>query len=179
MELLWLPITFQLFFIDMSICTNPYSIQHIELDECIGLSLATITTNYALLLQENCSTFEELQRISQNITNLRTRYDSLTAQSRGLTKAAVAFDGTGTASPSVFSGFNVASVSRTDIGIFQLSFATAFTNTSYALIGTSSNSTRVQPLASSFANLSVTINIINTSGIPVNPDYVSIIAYSL
>ena len=174
----------------MSICSNPYSIQHIELDECIGLSLATITSNYQLLLQENCSTFEELERISQNITSLQTRYKSLTAQSVGLAKAAVAFDGTGTASPSVYSSFNIARVLSSSTGVFELSFTTAFPNISYALIGTSSmvtatdvNSpylafTCVQPTA--FTPTSVTINITQElSGTFVNPEYVSIIAYSL
>lgn len=174
----------------MSICSNPYSIQHIELDECIGLSLATITSNYQLLLQENCSTFEELERISQNITSLQTRYKSLTAQSVGLAKAAVAFDGTGTASPSVYSSFNIARVLSASTGVFELSFTTAFPNISYALIGTSSMVTEtglfgtylaftsVQPTA--FTPTSVTINITQElSGTLVNPEYISIIAYSL
>ena len=169
----------------MSICSNPYSIQHIELDECIGLSLATITTNYELLLQENCSTFEELERISQNITNLRNRHASLTAQSPGLAKAVVVFDGTGTTSPSVYSSFNFARVLRTSTGVFELSFTTPFSNENYALIGTSSmtsttagNFSWVQP-TNSFTPTSVTINITDLSGTFVNPDYVSIIAYSL
>ncbi len=169
----------------MSICSNPYSIQHIELDECIGLSLATITSNYQLLLQENCNTFEELERISKNITNLQTRYASLTAQSTGLAKAAVVFDGTGTASPSVYSSFNIARVLRTSTGVFQLSFTTAFPDISYALIGTSTmiatsaaNFTWVQP-TNNFTPTSVTINITDLSGTFVNPDYVSITAYSL
>jgi hypothetical protein len=169
----------------MSICSNPYSIQHIELDECIGLSLATITSNYQLLLQEDCNTFEELERISKNITNLQTRYASLTAQSTGLAKATVVFDGTGTASPSVYSSFNIARVLRTSTGVFQLSFTTAFPNISYALIGTSimiatsaANFTWVQP-TNSFTPTSVTINITDLSGTFVNPDYVSITAYSL
>lgn len=174
----------------MSICSNPYSIQRIELDECIGLSLATITSNYQLLLQENCSTFEELERISQNITSLQTRYKSLTAQSVGLAKAAVAFDGTGTASPSVYSSFNIARVLSLSTGVFELSFTTAFPNISYALIGTSSMVTAtdvnlpylaftcVQPTA--FTPTSVTINITQElSGTLVNPEYISIIAYSL
>ena len=169
----------------MSICSNPYSIQRIELDECIGLSLATITSNYQLLLQENCSTFEELERISQNITSLQTRYKSLTAQSVGLAKATVAFDGTGTASPSVYSSFNVARVLRTSTGVFELSFTTAFPNISYALIGTSlgtatsaANFSWMQP-TTNFTPTSVTINITDLSGTFVNPEYVSIIAYSL
>ena len=175
----------------MSICSNPYSIQRIELDECIGLSLATITSNYQLLLQENCSTFEELERISQNITSLQTRYKSLTAQSVGLAKAAVAFDGTGTASPSVYSSFNIARVLSLSTGVFELSFTTAFPNISYALIGTSSmisvtgltgtvspKFTCVQPTA--FTPTSVTINITQElTGTFVNPEYISIIAYSL
>ena len=147
------------------------------------MSLATITSNYQLLLQENCSTFEELERISQNITSLQTRYKSLTAQSVGLAKAAVAFDGTGTASPSVYSSFNIARVSSVSTGVFELSFTTAFPNISYALIGTSSMVsatvfTSVQPTA--FTPTSVTINITQElSGTFVNPEYVSIIAYSL
>ena len=169
----------------MSIWSNPYSIQHIELDECIGLSLATITSNYQLLLQENCSTFEEIERISQNITSLQTRYKSLTSQKAGLAKATVAFDGTGTASPSVYSSFNIARVLSSSTGVFELSFLSAFPNINYALIGTSSMTPTsaatfswVQP-TTSFTPTSVTINITDLSGTFVNPEYISIIAYSL
>ena len=74
--------------------------------------------------------------------------------------------------------------------MFELSFTTAFPNISYALIGTSSMVTdtglsgtylaftSVQPTA--FTPTSVTINITQElSGTFVNPEYISIIAYSL
>jgi hypothetical protein len=148
------------------------------------LSLATINTNYQQLLQENTATCEELDLITNNLTNLYTRYESLTSQCRGMAKATVAFDGTGTATPSVYSSFNVARVLRRGTGVFELSFTTAFPNISYALIGTSMLTTTsavnfswVQP-TTAFATTSATINIRDLSGIFVNPEYVSIAVYS-
>jgi hypothetical protein len=168
----------------MSICFNPFAVQTIDLDECIGLSLATINTNYQQLLQENTATCEELDLISNNLANLYTRYESLTSQRRGMAKATVAFDGTGTATPSVYSSFNIARVLRRSTGVFELSYLSAFPNANYALIGTSmltatsaTNFSWVQP-TTAFATTSATINIRDLSGTFVNPEYVSIAVYS-
>ena len=168
----------------MSICFNQFAVQMIDLDECIGSSLATINTNYQQLIQENIATCEELERISNSLANLYTRYISLTSQAQGLAKATVTFDGTGTAVPSVYSSFNVARVLRRSTGVFELSFTTAFPNISYALIGTSistatssQNFSWVQP-TTAFATTSATINIRDLSGTFVNPEYVSIAIYS-
>lgn len=168
----------------MSICYNPYAVQAIDLDECIGLSLATINTNFQQLLQENCYTYDELELIKTDLTNLYSRYESLTAQRPRMARATVAFDGTGTAVPSVYSSFNVARVLRRSTGVFELSFTTAFPNISYALIGTSmltatsaANFSWVQP-TTAFAPTSATINIRDLSGVFVNPEYVSIAVYS-
>lgn len=168
----------------MSICSNPYIIQMIDLDECIGLSLATINTNFKLLKDENCSTYNELYTLHENLSSLYTKYNSLTAQRPRFVRASVAFDGTATANPSVFSRFNVASVFRRSTGVFELSFTTAFPNISYALIGTSlltatsaNNFSYIQP-STNFTTTSATINIRDLSGIFVNPEYVSVAVYS-
>lgn len=172
----------------MSICFNPYAVQTIDLDECIGLSLATINTNFQQLLQENCYTYDELELIKIDLTNLFSRYESLTAQRPRMARATVAFDGTGTAVPSVYSSFKVASVTRRSTGVFELSFSTTFPLicgfSSYALIGTSmltatsaANFSWVQP-TTAFAPTSATINIRDLSGVFVNPEYVSIAVYS-
>lgn len=169
----------------MSICLNPDVIQTIDLDECIGASLATINANFNLLQDENCLTFAELQTFSTKLSTLNTKYKELTSYRPQMAKAAVAFDGTGTATPSVYSSFNVARVLRRSTGVFELSFTTAFPNISYALIGTSmltatstNNYSWVQP-TTAFAPTSATINIRDLSGTFINPFYVSIVAYSL
>ena len=169
----------------MSICDTYNSIQTIDLDECIGLSLATINTNFRLLQEQNCLTYDDLTLIQNDLSALNLRYNALTAQRPRIAKADVAFDGTGTATPSVYSSFNVARVLRRSTGVFELSFTTAFPNISYALIGTSmltatsaANFSWVQP-TTAFASTSATINIRDLSGTFVNPEYVSIAIYSL
>ena len=169
----------------MSICFSENAIQTIDLDECIGLSLATINSNYKLLQDENCYTFEELETISLNLTGLNAAYSALTALTQGRAKAGAVFDGTGVAVPSVYSSFNIARILRRSTGVFELSFTTPFVNTNYALIGTSqvsstttSNFSWVQP-STIFATTSATINIRDLSGTYVNPAYVSIAVYSL
>lgn len=167
----------------MSLCDTP--IQTIDLDECIGLSLATINTNFQLLQDQNCLTYEELLSIQSDLTGLNTRYAELTTYRPRIARADVAFDGTGTAVPSVYSAFNVASVTRRSTGVFELSFSTAFPNISYALIGTSLQTATsaarfswVMP-TTAFAPTSATINIRDLSGVFVNPEYVSIAVYSI
>jgi hypothetical protein len=167
----------------MSFCDTP--IQTIDLDECIGLSLATINTNFQLLQEQNCITYNELLTLQSDLTALNTRYIELTSYRPRIAKADVAFDGTGTAVPSVYSAFNISSVVRRSTGVFELSFSTAFPNISYALIGTSmltaTSATRlswVMP-TTAFAPTSATINIRDLSGVFVNPEYVSIAVYSI
>ena len=169
----------------MSICDTYNSIQIIDLDECIGLSLATINTNFRLLQEQNCLTYDDLTLIQNDLSALNLRYNTLTAQRPRIAKADVAFDGTGTAVTSVYSSFNVARVLRRSTGVFELSFTTAFPNISYALIGTSmltatsaTNFSWVQP-TTAFAPTSATINIRDLSGTFVNPEYISIAIYSL
>ena len=172
----------------MTICCDPFAIQTIDLDECIGLSLVTINNNFQRLLQENCFTYDELQVVQTNLSALYTKYESLTALRPRMVRASVAFDGTGTAVPSVYSSFNVARVLRRSTGVYELSFTTTFSATSgignYALIGSSlltatsaANYCWVQP-TTAFAPTSATINIRDLSGTFVNPAYVSIAVYS-
>jgi len=168
----------------MSICTNQYAIQTIDLDECIGVSLNTINSNFKLLKDENCLTFTELELLSASINSINLKCTDLSGSKFQLAQASAAFDGTGTATPSVYSSFNVASILRRSTGVFELSFATAFPNISYALIGTCSqtqtstnNLAWVQPLTT-LTTTSATINITDLSGIRVNPQYISVVVFS-
>jgi len=165
----------------MSLCNPATPIQTIDFDECIGLSLATINTNFRLLQEQNCITFNDLTTIQKDLTALTSRYNTLTALRPQIAKAVATFNGTGTPLLS----FNIAGITRTSTGVYTLSFSTAFPDISYALIGTSistatsaSNFSWVQP-TTAFATTSVTINIRDLSGTFVNPEYVSIAAFSL
>lgn len=167
----------------MSFCDTP--IQVIDLDECIGLSLATINTNFKLLQEQNCLTYDDLVTLQSDLTSLSSMYVALTSYRPRIAKADVAFDGTGTAVPSVYSSFNIARVLRRSTGVFELSFTTAFPNISYALVGTSmltatsaTDFSWVMP-TTAFAPTSATINIRDQAGVFVNPEYVSIAVYSL
>lgn len=168
----------------MSLCNNT-PIQIIDLDECIGISLATINTNFKLLEEQNCLTTTELITIQNELTGLNAQYAELTSYRLGYARATAAFDGTGTAVPSVYSSFNVARILRRSTGVFELSYLSAFPNSNYALIGTSmltatsgSNFSWVMP-TTAFAPTSATINIRDQAGVFVNPGYVSIAVYSL
>jgi|LakMenEpi03Aug12_release.lakeMendotaPanAssembly.Ray.scaffolds.fasta_scaffold814428_1 hypothetical protein len=166
----------------MSLCNPATPIQTIDLDECIGLSLATINTNFRLLQEQNCLTYSDLITIQNDLTALNSRYNSLTALRPQIAKAVAAFNGTGTPLLS----YNIARITRPSTGTYSLSFTTTFPNISYALIGTSistttsaNNYTWVQPSTTGFTTTSATINIRDLSGTFVNPDYVSIAVYSL
>jgi len=167
----------------MAFCLNPNLIQTIDLDECIGLSLATINTNYKLLQDANCYTYNELLPIEQTLSSVNTGYKELTSYKNQMAKATVAFNGTQTPVLIIGTPFNIAGITRRSTGVFELSFANAFTDTTYALIGTSlllatsaGNFSWVQP-STTLATTSATINIRDLSGTYVNPEYVSIIVY--
>jgi len=162
----------------MSICDNPYSIPTIELTECVGISLATINSNFSNLTDEVCSTNTLLKGTSADYTVTDSRLVTLSALSPGIAKAWVVFNGTNPVS--VYDTFNVASVTRTSTGTYTLSFVPAFKDTNYALVGTSfeknnSNYTWLQPTTCTTST--AVINIHSHTNQPADPEYVSVLIY--
>jgi hypothetical protein len=168
----------------MSVCDRySSSIQKIDLDECIGLSLASINSNFQLLQEQNCLDDNELKVLQTDLSALNTKYATLTALRSRIARANISFKGTGSAPLSVYTSFNMSAL-RVSTGVYTLSFAPPLPNTNYALVGTSAstlvsnNYTWLQPL-STFTTTSATINIRNRTGTLVNPEYISIAVYSL
>ena len=179
----------------MRLCDNPSTIPTIDIDECIGLSLATINTNAQELAEELCLNNDELAIIGTSLNSLYTNLLTLSALSPGMAKAYVVFDGTRDTNGNytkngnryLYSNFNITSVSSNKTGTYNLLFTTAFPNaTSYALIGTSmeaaggGNYTWLQP--TTFATTSASINIHSYSDNVVSladVDYISVLIYNI
>ena len=162
----------------MSICDLPNAITTIDLDECVGTSLATINTNFLKLQQQACEDSAELSRLTQDLLALSSSYLELSAKAAGIPKAWITFNGS---SGTAFASYNM-SVSSLGTGRYAVTFGTAFPSLCYALVGSSSltaaNSfyTWLQP-TTAFAPASATINIHDLSGTFVNPEYISLAVY--
>lgn len=170
----------------MSLCSDPYSIVNIDLDEYIGTSLYTINTNFAKLKDEVCRIDGEVGLLIPSYSTLVTQMCALSAISPGLARAWVKFNGVGAGSNLTrFSSYNVASVSGNGSGTYVLTFSPAFTGTNYAVVGTceqnpqTSNYGWVSVLSGSFTTSSVTINIRNTSGSTNTSNSISILVYDI
>lgn len=165
----------------MSICDLPNAITTIDLDECVGTSLATINTNFLKLQQQACEDSSEIFRLAQDLLALSSSYLELSAKTPGLPKAWIVFDGNSGANPTVFASYNM-SVSSFGTGQYTVTFGTAFPSLCYALVGSSSSTaaspyyTWLQP-TTAFTPASATINIHDLSGTFVNPEYVSLAVY--
>lgn len=170
------------------LCDNPFTIPAIDIDECIGTSLATINSNFQDLKENICLTYNETQRIEQNLIELSALHAALTGYFVATPKAFVNFDAS-TVPPTIKSSLNIADVSTTGTGMFALSFTTAFPTISYAIIGTCKETERignapgfipsyvwVQP--TTFTTTSADINIRNKDGLFANPEYVSIVIFN-
>jgi len=165
----------------MSICDLPNAITTIDLDECVGTSLATINTNYLKLQQQTCEDSAELSRLTQDLLALSSSYLELSAKAAGVPKAWIVFNGNSGEIPAVFASYNM-SVSSLGTGRYAVTFGTAFPSFSYALVGSSSSTaaspfyTWLQP-TTDITPASATINIHDLSGTFVNPEYISLAVY--
>jgi len=165
----------------MRICTDREAIAVIDLDECLGLSLATINTNFSLLKEANCLTQEEIDKRQNQLNDLNSRINSLSSELLIIPKALVTFKAS--SNPSIINSLRVISVSSLDTGVFQLSFVPQFNNNNYTLIGTSfelsatPTYTWVQP-TTAVTSSAATINIRNENGDFINPEYISITVFN-
>jgi hypothetical protein len=162
----------------MNICDRYFSpVQIIDLDECVGLSLATINENFRLLQEQNCFHFNEVELIQAELSSLYIKYTSLSALRPQIARGSISFNGTGNNPLNVYTSFNI-SVQKLTTGTFELSFApNTFFNTNYALVGTCNDFAWIQPLLP-FTTTTVTINIRNRTGILIDPEYISLVTYN-
>jgi hypothetical protein len=165
----------------MSICNQPNAITIINLDDCVGTSLATINTNFLKLQQQACEDNEELSRLTQNLVELSSSYLELSSKASGIPKAWIVFNGDSGPDPIVFNSYNM-SVSSIGTGQYIVTYGTPFPTLSYALVGSSSSTaagpffTWLQP-TTAFTFASATINIHDHTGTFVNSEYVSLAVY--
>lgn len=166
----------------MRICTDRDAIATIDLDECVGLSLATINTNFQLLKEANCLTDEEIKNKQFQINELTNKINSLSAECANIPKALVTFDGS-TNPVDIINSLRVVQVSSLNTGVYSLSFEPPFNDTNYLILGTCSqlsatpNYTWVQP-TSSVTNSSTVINIRNVNGDFEVPKYVTVTIFN-
>lgn len=166
----------------MSVCDPSGAIATIDLDECIGTSLATINTNYLKLQQQACEDSTELSLLRQELLSLSSSYLELSAKAAGIPKAWINFNGNSGPDPTVFASYNM-SVSSFGTGQYVVTFGTPFPSLSYALVGSSSTAlagsyyTWLQP-TTAFSPTSATINIHDHTGTFTNSEYVSIAIYN-
>jgi hypothetical protein len=168
----------------MKICTNNELIATIDLDECLGLSLATINTNFDLLRESNCFTNEEINLRQTQIEELSSKITHLSLEATAVPKVFTTFNASD--NPISFEGLRIKNVTSPSTGVFKLSFDANFSDSNYAIIGTCSNlsaedmiTSWVQISANTLTPTSCVINIQNISGVRINPKYVSISIFNL
>jgi hypothetical protein len=174
-----------------TLCENN-TIQPIDLNETIGLSLYTLNNNFLALKESVCdldTTYGILEDRYFFISNLS---DSLVIQQNNIIKAKVSFDctrdtsGTVTSTTSdrlLYSNFNVDRVQRlASPDRYRIFFKTGLNLVAnqYGIIGTNDLTTSqsdawVQPLSDGYNASHATISILNTTGTYFHPEYVSII----
>jgi hypothetical protein len=173
-----------------TICNNPFSIPVIDIDECVGTSLATINSNFQELKVNECLTFDEIQKIETNLIDLSSRYFSISSYAPRVSKAWAHFSiDPITNIPTIQSSFNIDSVTPTATGSYAITFSETLPTSGYALIGTCKetekqigtypniSSTHVWVQPTTFTTTSAGINIRNISGTFAIPEYVSIAIY--
>jgi len=165
----------------MKICTDSKAIATIDLDECLGLSLATINTNFELLKEANCLTSEEIAEKQTEINELTTKVSSLSENLYKISQANVSFNGAYDPAQLITSS-RVVKVDRLSTGVFELSFVPAFSDTNYLVLGScvetsiSSKYVWVAPVSQTFST--TTINTRNENGDFVNPNYVNVTVFT-
>lgn len=166
-----------------TICDNPYTIPPIDIDECVGSSLATLNSNFQELKNNTCLTFSEIEEVQSDLVELSAKYQDFISYVPSFIAAKVSFNGTNT---SIYTQLNVASVSALGTGMYALSFTTAFPTSGYALIGTCQEkrisgfptNTYVWVQPTTFTTTTAVININDEDGNFIDPEYVSIIIYN-
>ena len=162
------------------LCTDPKAIISIDAEDCIGLSLATINTNFQVLLENVCSTYDNIEgTVSPALTSFLTSMQSISSYLPRIAKVKVNFNGT---TPSLSSGYNVGGITRLGLGHYQVFFNPPFTNTNYAVVGTCSETIAgseyvwLQPVT--FANNSVTIKTHGVNNTLIDPENISMAVYN-
>ena len=170
-----------------------FETKSIDPTECIGNSLSKINSNFIGLKTAACDNDSFITTLRNGIDNLNTLILGLSSITvPGMAKAWLKFDGTRDTSNTasvlntnrfLYSSFNISSVLRKGTGDYRITFATPFTSTSYALVGTSSQKqgttglfTWLQPYAYRSVYADVRVYGINSST-AADPEHCSIVIF--
>ena len=163
----------------MKICTNE-SIATIGLDDCVGTSLAVINTNFNLLKEVNCLTWENIQEKTIQIEKLQTQTSQLSSTSRAIPHSIIVFNASTIPPTLIKKSSKISGIDKLNVGQFKINFESeTFPDSNYSIIGScsetlsSSNHVWVQP-TTSHTELSAGINIRNENGVFADPNYVSL-----
>jgi hypothetical protein len=156
--------------------------------ECIGNSLGTINLNFLNLRDSAVNNDSLITTLSSQITTLTNNILSLSSVAiPGAAKAWVKFNGDSPFSNQgdrfIYSFYNISTVFKKGKGDYRINFATPFTNTNYAVIGTSSEESGLaglfgwlQPYAYTAGYVDVRVHT-NTITDLADPEHISIVVY--
>jgi hypothetical protein len=174
----------------MNICTNPDSIQEIEISECVGLSLPKFNNNFSLLEDGACENSDYLETMYSTYENVSSEIRTLSSLLPGISRGSLYYYISGDDQAVINSGYFLKGFSRDSTGVFTLSFLNNFNDTDYLVVGTAATGTRtesptalvVTPII--FTNQKVTINIgrlnnttVGSTTTLMNPDYLTVSIY--
>lgn len=165
----------------MSICTNPYAILPIGINECIGLSLNTINSYYQLIKDESCLQGTEIDDITTQIFALSSEIYTLSAEMIGVPKAFVTFSGSVSTIAGTlvkFHNHNVDEVSVVGPGEYNITFTPTFSSEGYGILATCTQtltgSSYVFASTTASTPTSAGVKITNKAGDPATPELVAV-----
>jgi hypothetical protein len=152
----------------MSICTDPFAILPIRLNECVGTSLNTINAYWELIKAESCAQETEINELATEIFALSTQIYELSSQFNGLAKAYVVFSGslsTNAGTLEIFHSYNVSEVSIVSEGVYRVTTTDSIENAG----GLGNCSKVTENLYSGWANVGV-VNLSTAEIVIANQD---------
>jgi hypothetical protein len=124
------------------LCTDPYAILPININECIGQSLNTINSYYTLVQENVCLQNDEVEELRSDLRALSSDVYALSSDITNFPKAFVSFSGnlsTVANTLEIFNSYNVSTVVVVTTGIYDIYFTTNFANTNFGAIATCSS----------------------------------------
>jgi hypothetical protein len=124
------------------LCTDPYAILPININECVGQSLNTINAYYNIVQENICLQYDEVVELQNGILALSAEVYPLSADVVNFPKAYVSFSGvlsTNLNTLEIFNSYNVSTVAAIASGVYEIRFSTNFATAGYGAIATSSN----------------------------------------
>lgn len=162
----------------------------IDRTQYIGNSLQTINNNFSNLKDGICDNNTEIISLQQDIQNLDTVIETLSAvTTHGIAKAFVKFSGardvnnaiSGNPNRYIFDSYNISSVYKKNVGDYRVYFSKPLSTGNYLVLSTNkekinSNNEYVwsQPYSTTKEYLEIKLQSCN--GVTADPDFISVVA---